>query len=347
MKISFVVPVYNVERYLAVCINSILAQTFTDWELILVDDGSGDRSGAICDRYASSHNQIKVIHQENQGVSVARNTGIKAACGEWICFLDSDDAVVPSFASDFLPYLTEQNDVCLFNYYELRDKDFQVRDLQIVSIPFHSLNRDDFKEFSYAVFNRDYKGKYDYHRLKLSTPGKWYRKRLLMEHNISFSEGLVTGEDAVFNLQVYLSAQKGVWLDYAPYFHRVWRGAVSQKYNPHAFEDFSRLHEELENCIRRNNISIESYRPVLCERYIWSAGFCCLLDYCHPSNPKGYSARERDFQAMMQGKLGAWAGKADLRNFRIEKKMLFYLIQHKCFFGISMLCTLKRLFGGI
>lgn len=92
-KISCIVPVYNVEKYLRRCVDSILNQTFTDFELILVDDGSLDNSPAICDEYAVKDSRIKVIHKVNGGVSSARNVGLDVAKGEWICFVDSDDLI--------------------------------------------------------------------------------------------------------------------------------------------------------------------------------------------------------------------------------------------------------------
>lgn len=90
-QVSIIVPVYQVEKYLRQCIDSILAQTFTDFELILVDDGSKDQSGEICDEYAAKERRICVIHQANQGPGAARNHGVAAACGTYILFLDSDD----------------------------------------------------------------------------------------------------------------------------------------------------------------------------------------------------------------------------------------------------------------
>ena len=94
-KISVIVPVYNVEKYLRRCIDSILGQTFTDFELILVYDGSPDNCPAICDEYAKKDNRIRVIHQENQGQAAARNHAIAQANGEWVCFVDSDDMIHP------------------------------------------------------------------------------------------------------------------------------------------------------------------------------------------------------------------------------------------------------------
>lgn len=96
-KISIIVPVYGVEEYLRPCVDSILSQTFTDFELILVDDGSPDNCGAICDAYAQKDNRVRVVHQKNCGVSEARNNGVAAANGEFISFVDGDDLLDPLF----------------------------------------------------------------------------------------------------------------------------------------------------------------------------------------------------------------------------------------------------------
>lgn len=94
MLISVIVPVYNTKQYLPRCIDSNLNQSFTDFEILLIDDGSTDESGRICDSYAVKDERILVFHKENGGVSSARNIGLKNAKGEWVCFLDSDDEML-------------------------------------------------------------------------------------------------------------------------------------------------------------------------------------------------------------------------------------------------------------
>lgn len=95
--ISIIVPVYQVKDYLGECVESLLAQTYTNLEILLVDDGSTDGSGEICDQYAAMDNRVQVVHQENQGLSAARNTGINLLKGEYVAFVDSDDMVLPDF----------------------------------------------------------------------------------------------------------------------------------------------------------------------------------------------------------------------------------------------------------
>ena len=108
-KISVIVPVYNAEKYLHRCIDSILSQTFTDFELLLIDDGSKDGSGAICDEYAAKDNRVRVFHKENGGVSSARNLGLDNACGEWVTFVDADDYVRPSYLATYIEISTARD----------------------------------------------------------------------------------------------------------------------------------------------------------------------------------------------------------------------------------------------
>ena len=114
-KVSIIVPVYKVEKYLNRCVDSILAQTFTDFECILVDDGSPDGCPAICDEYAKKDNRIKVIHQENKGVSAARNAGLDMAKGEYILFVDSDDWIDESTVQSLL-MISEDADIIMCGF---------------------------------------------------------------------------------------------------------------------------------------------------------------------------------------------------------------------------------------
>lgn len=100
-KISVIVPVYKAEKYLHKCVDSLLAQTFTDFEILLVDDGSPDKSGEICDEYAEKDSRIRVFHKENGGVSAARNLGLNNSGGNYVAFVDSDDWVAPDYLKDF------------------------------------------------------------------------------------------------------------------------------------------------------------------------------------------------------------------------------------------------------
>ena len=109
MKVSVIIPVYNVEKYLPRCIKSVLDQTYQDLEIILVDDGTKDNSGIMCDEYATKDNRIRVIHKENGGLSSARNSGIEIATGDAVFFLDSDD-YLPTECIEKMVCLMEEKD---------------------------------------------------------------------------------------------------------------------------------------------------------------------------------------------------------------------------------------------
>lgn len=136
-KISIIVPVYNVERYLDKCISSILEQSFTDFELIIVDDGSKDNSGRICDEYKDRDFRIKVIHQENGGLSAARNIGIEISEGKYVTFIDSDDFIHPNMLEILYNNILENKaDISICDYHLVYEdnempKDFGDNNLKV------------------------------------------------------------------------------------------------------------------------------------------------------------------------------------------------------------------------
>ena len=132
--ISVIIPVYNIENYVRACIESVCAQTYKDLEIILVDDGSSDNSGAICDEYAKKDARIRVIHKQNGGLSAARNDGIEAAKGKYLAFVDGDDYVEPEMYERLYKALMENDaemSICSFRYVggmEERNDKIEIRD---------------------------------------------------------------------------------------------------------------------------------------------------------------------------------------------------------------------------
>jgi glycosyltransferase involved in cell wall biosynthesis len=129
MKLSIIIPVYNVEQYLQSCVQSVLAQTYRDLQVILVDDGSTDSSGILCDQLAQQDSRIQVVHKQNGGLSDARNAGLKVATGEYVAFLDSDDVYLLADGLERLMALTqaEQPDVVLFQCVDIYPKHQSIR----------------------------------------------------------------------------------------------------------------------------------------------------------------------------------------------------------------------------
>ena len=162
VKVTVVIPVYNVEKYLKKCVDSVITQNFNDFEIILVDDGSTDNSGVLCDDYASKYEFISVIHQENKGLGGARNTGIEAANGEYILFLDSDDFLAPDCLKICCEKAEQYNcDMVAFKQQAIFE-DGNSGVIYNCSLPENKLSKDDaVKSFMFAcsACNRLYKTK--------------------------------------------------------------------------------------------------------------------------------------------------------------------------------------------
>lgn len=186
-KISVIVPVYKVEQYIGRCIESILAQTFRDFELIIVDDGSPDNSGAICDEYADKDNRIKVIHKKNGGVSSARNAGIEVATGEWLCFVDGDDIIAPTYLSDF--DLRDEADIYIQGYVKI------CSGAVVEHHNFKGFNKKGlFEIISYAEENS----------IINSPCFKLFRRGIIDKFGIKFDANISYGEDHLFSLEYIL-----------------------------------------------------------------------------------------------------------------------------------------------
>ena len=187
-KISVIVPVYNSQQYLCRCIDSILAQTFYDFELLLIDDGSTDSSGVICDEYAKKDSRISVFHKINEGVSVARNLGLDNAKGEYITFIDSDDWVEPIFFDHINKY--SDVDYIITSYYK------------------HS----HFNSFVKECFAEDYISCIDSlffaeekMILGFFTPwAKFFKRTIIHNNNLKFNSKISSGEDTLFIYQYLL-----------------------------------------------------------------------------------------------------------------------------------------------
>lgn len=131
--VSIIVPVYNVKQYISACIESVLRQTYSDWELLLVDDGSTDGSGKVCDEYADKDNRVHVFHKENGGVSSARNLGLDNAIGDFCIMLDSDDLIHPSLLEMSLQIQNEtQTDAVIYGY-EKVDEEFSIENVSRIN----------------------------------------------------------------------------------------------------------------------------------------------------------------------------------------------------------------------
>lgn len=186
-KISIIIPVYNAEKYLSKCLNSILNQTYTNYEVILIDDGSSDTSGSICDEYAKREVRFKIIHQPNAGVSAARNNGIEHAQGEWITFVDPDDWLDNDFLS-------------LFNLDD--STEFSISGLRYIKWPECSIIKTWNFEEKEIILTKDFNFIAQNNLLEYGTVCcKAYRKRLLDKYHIRFDNRISLHEDHLLFFQ--------------------------------------------------------------------------------------------------------------------------------------------------
>ena len=194
LKYSVIVPVYNVENYLPRCIDSLLAQNYVDLEILLIDNGSNDQSGQICENYAAQFSNITAYHIPNKGVSSARNFGLSKAKGDFICFVDADDYLVGNLFSDVESQLDSQLDLLVFSYYNSIEKNLSEINRSAKILPTEGKkDKSDFIALFQKLCLTD---------MMYTVWNKIYRREFLEEHQIVF-ESYELGEDVRFNLNVY------------------------------------------------------------------------------------------------------------------------------------------------
>lgn len=211
--VSIIVPVFNAEKYLEKCISSILCQTFKEFELILVDDGSSDGSALICDKYSNNDSRVKVIHKKNGGVSSARNAGIISSKGEYLVFVDADDILAQEFLEEGMRIIADDSiDIFIsgirMNYYQ-ENVVIKGEDLGVV------------RDTRYNVNELLEQIDVDFPLMCICGPwAKIYKKKIIDNNNILFDESIAFGEDTRFNLNVYKHCNRVFFSEKKLYYYR-------------------------------------------------------------------------------------------------------------------------------
>lgn len=223
--ISVIVPVYNIEKYIGKCIQSVLSQTYTDFELLLINDGSKDSSGEICSSWAKKDARIRVISKENEGVSVARNLGIDSAKGEFIFFLDGDDWISPECLEKMLLRMTPEVDVIISEWEEPEDEGY---DSVLITKK---------KQKEGLVSNEEiWKDIYESFFYPKVLWGKLYRKELW--DNVRLKKGMIYSEDTYAMLEVFQNV-RSLYSIQEPLYNYLQRGSgISQKLTTRIYEDY-------------------------------------------------------------------------------------------------------------
>ena len=231
MRFSVLIPVHNVEKYLCQCVESIINQSFFDYEIILVDDGSTDLSGKICDTYAAKYpNLIRVFHNSNQGLLLTRRFSIKQACGEYILFLDSDDYVSDNYLSVIDENLRKYNcDLLLFNYWRFEDGSDQ---MESVSVPFK--DGDIFEESrKYEVYEQ-FVAHYAFTNMWLKAV-----KADTIDRDYDYSNWNVSRcEDVIQSYALFDRAKRIAFVDQKIYYYRKSASCVTRSVRPKDVENY-------------------------------------------------------------------------------------------------------------
>ncbi len=322
MKISVIVPVYNIAEYLPKCIDSILAQTYPDFELILVNDGSTDQSGTIAADYARRHpDKINYISRDNGGLSAARNTGLKVARGEYIAFVDSDDAIEPTMLETLLT-LAEQHDA----------------DLAICA--FCSVNEHGVK---LSTITEPFTPGVIYHLnehkpLLLCENAAWnklYRKRIIDDNALTFTEG-AWYEDVRFTRKYLLHTNNIVYTDAVLYHYLIRSGSImtnlADKRNLQILDAF----EEVIDYYKQHGV-YEQYRTeieFLAIKHIFIAASVRLI---RADARALLTQLHHGFEALFPN----YRRNPYIPTLDRNKKLIFHLIKHKMYAAVKLIFSIK------
>lgn len=300
MKISIIVPVYNGEQYLDKCISSIVKQTYRDLELILIDDGSRDGSGIICDRWAEKDPRIKVIHQENQGVSAARNAGLDIAAGEFIGFVDADDEIAPETYETVLREISG-HDIVMWDAVTVWS-DGRTEPDTIPLLPNDcTITRQDWTP----------------DLLRLMAGAIWrclYRKECIS--GIRFPQGVKFSEDRLFNLYAMGRTNSLRYLKMPLYYRLMHAESAVHRYHEDYFEAYLNAHTAIQKALD-THWQEDGYRNIYNQQLI-SGAMGAICNYFYKASPLTFRQKFIRTKALCKNnKLQNALKTCDTRDFRI------------------------------
>ena len=269
--ISIIIPIFNAKRHLEKCLKSICSQTYTDFECILVDDGSTDGSGELCDQWAKKESRFRVIHKQNEGVSAARNDGLDIAKGELVMFVDSDDWLENDYVEEMANHcdnaeLTVSGQIR--DYSNGNQKVF--KPCQTTSFTISSENT--------AIFTQLCK---DW--LLYAPHEKLYRRDIIEKNGIRFIKGCSYGEDLTFNFE-YLNHVRSIsMVSEALYHYRIEEGSLSTRFRPNQFDEDYKQWVILESFFQKRGLWNEESKPYLYKR-LWGIVYDGIFLYPQLNN---------------------------------------------------------------
>jgi glycosyltransferase EpsJ len=332
--ISIIVPIYNAEKYLTRCLDSLISQRYTHIEIILINDGSTDNSSALCDKYATQDSRIKVLHKENAGVSEARNSGLAIASGDYIHFTDADDWVEPDAYKKLADIVIQREyDVVRFNA-------FNSSNTIVNQVPFQGeYENKKLEEVMLTYIGAPKLGG----TFILGVPWLYLFNRKLIEKNhIRFNKSLRRCEDRLFTLTTLLYSQKVLFIDDILYHYETNEGSLSNKYDSLRWEQeilyLAELRKEYSK-IKPELFSKEADKRINNE-YLLRA-ITSINNEFFSDNQNGFFKRYRNTKAIVNSP----QIKQSIQNIQKEKlgfkgDLIVSLIKHRQSFLLSFLNTI-------
>lgn len=328
--LSIIVPIYKIkEEYLKQCIDSLLCQTYRYFDIILVDDGSPDNSGEICDEYAKRDDRIIVIHQKNQGVSVARNSGIEMAKTKWLTFVDPDDWVEKNTVQsvwDVISNNKEAIDIIMFDY----TREYTRYSSQEVFSEMSGLC--DYKRLEECRKAPFYKLLQDNKVNPYSINAIWnkvYRTEFLKNNSILFLPEARKGQDRLFNVDAFLTTNVVYYLHECLYHYRCYEESVTNKYNKNIVALTKVEIDELHHQIEKHKCDF-TYRNILKARICTRLYSCLRLDLFNQSNGKKFHKMRREVNDLIsQEPFRSALKEVDLKLLNKKEKIFVLSLKYK------------------
>ena len=294
--ISIIVPCYNVELYIKECVESILKQTYSNWELILVDDGSKDNTSRICDEYVQKDSRIKVIHKKNGGLVSARNAGFEAVNGEWHMYLDGDDWIDLDTCKELVNTIEKYNNVDMIFWKVIQDfngKSIKGKWEWPCPEKYHLYNGDECHEL--ARHTMIYKSGLTTACAKLINT-EWARN-----NGIKHDNRLRQGEEGVeFSLRLFYYARKALYVNAYWNYYRYTEGSITKQVNEknteYITDCFRVMEEDIEKFVNRDAV-----RKMLFQRVVYGLIAIAMSTYFHPNNKDTLLIKIKKFSKVING----------------------------------------------
>ncbi len=340
--LSIIVPIYNVAPFLNKCIDSILSQSFSDFELILVDDGSTDGSGGICDGYAKTDNRITVIHKENNGVVSARKAGLKAASGVYVGYVDGDDWIDRDMYRYMIDNAVTYN--CDLVMCDVEHEAYSKKEYNNISAALETgyYSRQELEEKLFPIMM--YSGTFYSFGIYPVIWNKLFRRELLIKHQFAVYDNIRSGEDAACVYPYFLEINSMYFMKYQYLYHyRHSEVQMTATYDSASFERFKSLYKFFNS----SNLAESEYSRQLCYYYSYCAKILISSELRKENKKSFFEKIKRIKEIIVFSKDEGFTEKINYNSFPIEHKLYFKLFNSSKAFLLAMCIKLTKLFQRI